>query len=110
MHRTRSPREREIRRLLSQQERSDLSIKDFALEHGLSPHTLYWWRRELRLRDDGRQAPGTRSPFVEVELAQPTSPPASLIEIRIADIRILVPAGVAADDLRLVLEAVRGSC
>jgi hypothetical protein len=42
--------------LLSEQERSGLSVRGFALARGLSPLTLYVWRRKLgrtrRRRDD----------------------------------------------------------
>lgn len=47
--------------LLSEQERSGLSVRDFALSRGLSPVTLYLWRRKLgrtRRRREGAASSG----------------------------------------------------
>ena len=62
--RSSSSRESEIRRLLAEQERSGQTIGAFARAKGMSPHTLYWWRCELRRRQ--RRGKQKRAELVEV--------------------------------------------
>ncbi len=47
---------------------SGLTAKAFAQQEGVNPHTLEWWRRQLRLREEEIGAPRPR--FVAVEIAQ----------------------------------------
>jgi transposase-like protein len=36
------------RALISEQERSGLSVREFADVHGITPSTLYWWRSKRK--------------------------------------------------------------
>lgn len=61
-------KERFWRRMLRQWQRSGLSVRDFCLQHGLSLHSFYAWRRTLAQRDT---AP---SPFLPVQLLPEPNP------------------------------------
>lgn len=53
-----SERERHWRKIVQAQEQSGLSVPAWCDGGDLNPHTLYWWRRELRRRDERRAAEG----------------------------------------------------
>jgi transposase-like protein len=54
-----------MRRLLSAQERSGLSLVEFARQRGLRPNTLSWWRHRLR-GTDGAQESASSERFIEI--------------------------------------------
>ncbi len=62
----RGGREAEFRKLVKAQERSGLSIREFAEGEGITVQTLYWWRSELRRRDRARTQDSTD--FVRVSV------------------------------------------
>jgi transposase-like protein len=72
---------------------SGLSGQEFARRHDVHPSTLGWWRWKLR-RDH-------RVDFAEVEVADPIGE----IVIEVRDVRIHVPRGVDAGELRRVVDA-----
>lgn len=65
-------REAQIRELLSEGGRDDLTVVEMAARLGIAPATLSWWRSELRRRDALRAGVpgGAASPtFLEVVVA-----------------------------------------
>ena len=48
-------REERWRRILSEQERSGLGHTAFCRRKKISQHAYFWWKRELRLRDQKRR-------------------------------------------------------
>ena len=93
------------RQILAEQRASGLSVAAFARERGLSAWTLYDWRRRL-----GEQAvPQEKPEFVQVMVA-PSASRASTIAVELeAGMRVHVPAGFDAAELRRLLE-VLASC
>ena|SRR5215831_5903043 len=83
----RDPRKEQFwRPMLRQWQRSDLSVRAFCEQHGLSQPSFYAWRRTLRDRDAQAVA------FVPVEvlpqpLALPTADPAA------CGLELLLPGG-----------------
>ncbi|MFO1052227.1 MAG: helix-turn-helix domain-containing protein [Planctomycetota bacterium] len=96
--------EREIRRLLSELERSGQSVRAFARELGLSAWTIYGWRKRFRFTSDVEHGP--QVDLVEVQTIVPLG---TTIEIAFADATIRVPPGFADEDLKRVILAMR-SC
>ncbi len=98
-----TPREREMRTLLAQLDSSALSTRDFADLHGMSVKTIYWWRSELRRRDQERNVD-----FIEVDIRSDRAISASqTFEIVLTnDLRIVVPPAYDDDDLRQLIAAV----
>lgn len=81
--------------------RSGLTAAQFASRHGLSPRSLSWWK--WRLSTSARAAP----PVVEVvALTRQSGDPFELVLGE--RVRVRVPAGFDAEDLRRLLEAVEG--
>lgn len=91
--------------LLEQQAESGLSVTNYAARVGISPWTLYQWRRRLASScDDDRVA---RPKLIEVAVAQPA---AGGLVVRLDGRRsITVPSGFDADDLRRLVEVLE-SC
>jgi transposase-like protein len=86
------------RQLVSDWQRSGLSVEAFAAEHELNAHTLTWWRTQFR-----QEVPPLR--FAPVRLSPPPSPPApAVVDVLIADVTLRVPETVSA---RRVAELVR---
>jgi transposase-like protein len=98
-------------RLLTQYEASGLSLIDFAREHGLSPWTLYGWRRKLG-RSRRRRRAGVEdgeAGFVAVDVVGAAAS-TSEIEVLLADgMRVRVPRDVAIARLVELVRALR-SC
>ena len=95
--------------LLEQQAESGLSVTDYAARVGISPWTLYQWRRRLASScDDDRAA---RPKLIEVAVAQPELLAAGGLVVRLDDGRrsITVPSGFDADELRRLVEVLE-SC
>lgn len=81
------------------------SVVSFARERGLSPWTLYEWRRRLR----GEVAASERKPFVELKLGRVSST-ASTMSIELpSGLRVHVPHGFEEAELRRLV-GVLSSC
>lgn len=96
-------------RILEEQARSGLSVCDYADQVGMSPWTLYEWRR--RLAEAEVAEPEAKVKFVEVTVAGPTRTSGPDFVVRICDGRrsIAVPTGFEVDDLRRLVTALE-SC
>lgn len=91
-----TPRQRQMRALIGQWERSGESMVEFAVRHGVNPHTFGWWRRELR-RQAVRDEPVE---LVEVSLGET----ASGFEVRLPNgVVVHVPARFDETALRRLL-------
>lgn len=91
------------RSLIEAQERSGLSVREFASARGLAPATLYWWRSRLR-REPALLVPAD---VVETDLAtdhhrRPT------FELQLGDSMMLrIPSGFDASELRRPIQALQ---
>ena len=88
------------RALISAQERSGQSVREFAGARGLAAGTLYWWRSRLRDRGD----------LVRVAVVDPAAaddPPDASFELQLGDIVLRIPAGFDERELRRLLQALR---
>lgn len=91
--------------LVAELEASGQSVVRFARERGLSPWTLYEWRRRLRRQN----APSERKPFIEVKLIdEPSAVTTMSIELP-SGLRVHVPRGFEAEELRRLV-GVLSSC
>lgn len=95
--------------LLREQRTRGASISEVAAQAGVTPTTLYAWRRRLRAGQGKESTPRTGG-LVRVRVQQgdqerrPTPPP---LVVRLADGRsVEVPHGFDADELRRLLDAV----
>ena len=98
-------------RLLSEQEASGLNLIDFARERGLSPWTLYGWRRKLGRSRRRRRAAieDSETGFVAVDVVG-AAPATGEIEVQLSDgVRVRVPRDVAIARLVELVRALR-SC
>lgn len=97
-------------RLLADIDASGLTVRQFAQEIGVSPHTLYAWRSRLRRRPSPRR--DERVELIEVDL--PVRTEAShepFAEVVLNDgVVVRVVAGFDARDLEELLRVVRRSC
>ena len=96
-------------RLLAEQEASGSSLRAFAERRGLSPWTLYGWRRKLgRSRRRFRSEDGAKEAgFVAVDFVGEARP-ASEIEVLLSDgVRVRVPRDVATERLVELVQALR---
>lgn len=97
-------RGREMRRLLVVQQRSGLSLAEFARRRGLRPNTLSWWRHRLR-GGDGVEECASRERFIEI------TPAASSREVQTVAFEVVlsdgtmvrVPARFGGESLRRLL-------
>jgi hypothetical protein len=74
--------------------RSGETCVAFASAHGLNPSTLSWWRWKLSL---------STSPFLEVVVVEPE--PVPDFEVAVGDVRVRVPLGFDAAELRRLVAA-----
>jgi hypothetical protein len=90
------------RERLAEQERSGQSVRRFCRERGLKEHSFYAWRK--RLRDYGP----VRFALVERGASRQNPEAAAELEVMLATgERLRISAGVDAQTLRTVLEALR---
>ena len=97
--------------VLAEQEASGLNLIEFAREHGLSPWTLYGWRRKLGRSRRRRRAAveDGEAGFVAVDVVGAAAA-TSEIEVQLADgMRVRVPRDVAIARLVELVRALR-SC
>lgn len=94
------------RQVLAEQRASGLSVAAFARERGLSAWTLYEWRRRLGA---AQSEPVAKPELVQV-MVTPSASRASTIAVELgAGLRVHVPSGFDAAELRRLLE-VLASC
>lgn len=96
--------------LLEQQAASGLSVYQFAERAGMSPWTLYEWRRRLSgSTDSGPEAAAPK--LVEVAITRSEPVTVAWMVVRLGDGRrsITVPPGFDSDELRRLV-AVLESC
>lgn len=97
--------------LLSEQERSGLSVRGFALARGLSPLTLYVWRRKLgrtRRRKVGAAAGGGLIAVDVVDRDCDRGESSSGFEVSLANgHRVRVPADFDAAHLAKLMTVLR---
>ena len=99
-------RGREMRRLVEAQERSGLSLAEFARRRGVPVSTLTWWRHRVRDQDRERDV-ATEKGFVEVTSTVVRSK-AAVFEIVLGDSTMVrVPGCFAEEDLRRLLAVLR---
>jgi transposase-like protein len=96
----RPSREPYWRQVIARWKRSGLSVRAFCGAEGLNPMTFYWWRRELRRRDQPQPA------FLPVRvLAESTESSTVGIEVVLANGRsVRVSAGFDPRTLVRVVE------
>lgn len=94
------------RQVLAEQRASGLSVAAFARERGLSAWTIYEWRRRLREQSADRR---DELDLVQVTVAPPVTRSSTIAVELEAGLRVHVPAGFDAAELRRLLE-VLASC
>ena len=94
-----APRKANWRKLITEQERSGLTVRRFCEQQGIGEQAFYQWRRRLR-----NEAP-VRFALVETASANKTAEPLELILA--TGERLRIAAGVDVTKLRAVLEALR---
>ena len=114
---TTSARARQMRRELARWQRSGLKLQEYGQQHGIPQSTLTWWRRVFRHAGEQGNAASKRVRASDVvvltEVPQPENLPRrpSVVEIVLHNGHLVrVPAGVDADTLQRVLQALRTTC
>lgn len=83
--------------------RSGLTAEEFAAGEALSAQSLVWWRGKLR-RDGADQAEDVEPSFVRIDAPNEPAAGAELIEVALANGRVVrVPAAFDDDALARVL-------
>ena len=101
-------KERQWREHVSAWQESELSIRQYCLQHQLSEANFYAWRRELARRDELAVEPAARAKpssvtWMPVTVTSSTSP---LVEVQLPTGTVLrVPAGVESVTLERILTA-----
>jgi hypothetical protein len=102
MRRRSERRQEQIRALVAEQEASGLTVAAFARKRAVSAWALYDWKRRTRHRADPR--PEERVGFVQVKVADPPrGVPTLWVELS-GGLRVHVPAGFDAGELRRLIE------
>lgn len=97
------------RSLIAAQEHSGESVAQFAAQRGLNAATLYWWRSQLRRRD---QVEPEFVPIEIVDAKRATDRDARAgfeLELR-GGRRLRVPPGFDADELARLISAIERAC
>jgi len=114
--------EKRWRRLVADQERSGLSVREFAESRGLSPWSLYGWRSRLGRARRGSRKPGGEGgrqreraqELVAVEIVGREEggrgPSGGEFELELGGVVVRVPRGFDESELRRLMSAVRSSC
>lgn len=98
--------EQEWRARVDEQERSGLTVREFARQRGLNGNTLSWWRSKLRRN----RAQETAMVPVEVVDGDPVGGPAQLELVHRSGVVLRLPRGFDASDLRRVLAVLEQRC
>ena len=96
----------QMRKLLAEQKSSGLSMARFARKCGMSPWTLYKWKR--RLEEPVGERSGAEG-FVELKVVGVQRPAVAITVELAAGVRVHVPQGFEEGELRRLLE-VLSSC
>ena len=80
---TRAEKVERMRSLIFEAETSGLSLAEFARQHGLSPQSIYWWRKRLRREDEA--APQQLIPVDLCDTPPLVSAATTRLEIAIGD-------------------------
>lgn len=104
-------REREMRSVLRELERSGLGVTEFARQRGISPGTLGWWRHVLRQRGRGeaREAPDERG-FVEVVVDGGAAATSTFEVVLRSGSTVRVPSDFDAAALRRLIATLEAAC
>jgi transposase len=94
-------RDEDWRTRISAQERSGISVKQFCKQQGVTEQCFYYWRKRLQTTTSMRFA------LVEAEPRRGTAEHAALELVLMTGERLRISAGVDAETLRQVLEALR---
>ncbi len=114
---TRSPRARQMRRVLARWQRSGLTLREFGQQRGIPLSTLTWWRQVFRRAGEQvdvapKSAPASDA-VVFTEVARPTARPMTVpvLEVILRSGHVLrVPAGADAETLKQVLQVLQTTC
>jgi transposase-like protein len=94
---------KEWRRLIAAQEKSGLTVRDFAKAQGINVMTLYWWRS--RLRREGRLVPVE---VVDEDAVPGVDATGRCFEVQFdGTMTLLVPANFDEAELRRIIRALR---
>ena len=102
-----SPEERN--RFLAEWQASGLSAKEFAPRAGVTPHTLYAWRRRARTTTNQAEPPRFAEVVVRSSPAPAIDRSVSGLEIAIGEAVVRVGAGFDDAVLRRVLDVLRAT-
>lgn len=100
-------REAAMRPLVEEWRRGQASQAEVARRHGLNAGTFAWWCAQLGGRRGGSEQPGWVAVDVVDPLPQPAGASEGFFEVWLGEMRVRVPAGFGAADLRRLLEVVR---
>ena len=101
-----TPRGREMREILREWRASGQSLEQFAKEHGISRHTLSWWRWKLGESGKGRTR-RAKPKFVEVKAPAAQPMVVAALEVRLPNgAEIRVPASVGGEKLEELVRAI----
>ena len=99
----------EMRRVLADLDRSDLSTKAFCERRGLGQSLVSYWRKRLAESDRAKPVASTScATFVPVQVVERSAARALIVELP-EGTRLHVPPGFDAEELRRLLRAV-ASC
>ena len=111
---TTTVRARQMRRVLARWKRSGLTLREFGEDRGIPLSTLSWWRRVFRhAGEELVNGAAGEDPVVFTEVPKPANVPrtATVVEIVLRSGHLVrVPAGVDADTLQRVLQALQTTC
>jgi hypothetical protein len=111
---TTSARARQMRRELARWQRSGLKLREYGQQHGIPLSTLTWWRRVFRRAGEEHVNGVAAEPavvFTEVPAPAKVPGTAAVLEIVLHNGHLVrVPAGVDADTLQRVLQALQMTC
>jgi hypothetical protein len=85
--------------LVGQFERSSQTTREFALEHGLNPRTLTWWKSALRRET-------RKVEFLDVTVTADVPP----FVLHLGVCKVEVPRGFDSDDLRRLVAVLGARC
>ena len=92
---------------------SGATARAFAQEQGITPWTLYYWRKQLanQERPTGRRRRSRRFTLAPVHVVASADGGGDDLEVILAGgDRVRVPGGVSVDTLRRVVQALRTAC
>lgn len=102
--------EKRYRSLLREQERSGLSVLEFARQRGVPSANLYWWRKRLRQTAEGALV-AVRVVEDAAAAATGPTPGGDGFELALSGGLVLrIPAGFNESDLRRLLTVLAERC